>query len=516
MATNTNTGHSVFHPNSLFIRTALPLTLLMAVFIGAGVYIGRETSRALYHHLSQETLRHDAFFVRALLSDHQRRQTDTADDLTQAQLRERVVASAAEQAIVLMGRPSLGLLLLDEQGKTLFNTRSDKPMGTNINIRSVLENTTTFVLTAINPDGTTLAHTYFQPLGVHIVAFNTQRFEQAPFYRGLVGATTVMVSLLTVLLLVLTYVLLNLFVLRPVKQLSATMREIVTKDDFNQNLPIGGSNELAQVARLFNTLLHHLRDREAKLRDHRERLEDLVAARTQDLLTVQAKLVQQERLAAIGEFSSSIAHELRNPLTSIKMGIEQIRPNLTSLDAKNTRRMELVEAEITRLDSMLKGILAFAASTPTQVEPLPLKEILAQAHPTFEALAKDNGHRLEAIGLNLDRSVLADKNKLLQALINLVKNACEAHTGAAPVRVTASSTASHVTLQVQNGGKPIPPEVMDRLFEPFFTTKTSGTGLGLPTTKRLVEEMGGTITLESTPALGTIATITLPLAEPAL
>jgi signal transduction histidine kinase len=514
MTKNTNNRQSAFHPNSLFLRTALPLTLLIVCFVLTGFYISHESTRGLYNHIAMETLKNDAFFARALLNDSHKTVQEKTPGLSLGGQQVAVTEGAKEKMLLLLNRPSHGLLLLDGNGKILLNTRSDKPTGSNINIRELLENKTSFILARTTDDGVILAHTYYQPLDIYIVVFNNQSFTQAPFYRGMVSSSYVFMSTMTAGVLLIIYMLLNAFVLRPVTRLNTSMRDIIEQDNFeHHNVVVTGSNELAQVARLFNTLLHHLRDRDSKLQDHRERLEDLVTERTQKLIDVQERMVQHERLAAIGEFSSSIAHELRNPLTSIKMGVEQIVPMLPELDAKNLRRVELVQAEITRLDSMLKGILAFAANTPTEVEPHELKDILAQGTPTFTVLANDNGVTLDTIGFNMACTVSVDKNKLLQALINLVKNACEAHSGDAPIRISASHDTDTAKIQIQNGGKPIPADVRDRLFEPFFTTKTDGTGLGLPTTKRLLEEMDASISIESTPALGTIATITLKTAK---
>ncbi|MBI1363245.1 MAG: HAMP domain-containing protein [Proteobacteria bacterium] len=510
---NAKTNTHAFHPNSLFLRTAVPLFGAVMIVIALGMYYTRDATRELYNYLSVETLKNDAFFARTLVGESLKRVQEETPGLSQDGLQIAVALDVSEQMLVLLNRPSTGLLLLDDSGKILLNTRSDKPAASLINISELMGNKAAFVQGSATKNGITLAHTYFQPLDVHIVVFNNQTFEQAPFYRGMASSGYVFASFLSVLMLVMIYIMLNIFVLRPVNRLSTTMREIVQQDSFEQNMTISGSNELAQVARLFNTLLHHLRDRDTKLRDHREKLEDMVAERTKKLLDMQERMVQQERLAAIGEFSSSIAHELRNPLTSIKMGIEQIVPLLDDMDSKSIRRMELVQAEVARLDSMLKGILAFAATTPTDITPLSLEAVLAQAQPTFDALGKDSKVAMDYVGFQTPCTIMADKNKLLQALINLVKNACEAHSGTKSVLISASYDERTAHIRIQNGGKPIPTDVMDRLFEPFFTTKTGGTGLGLPTTKRLIEEMGGEITLESTPALGTIATITLPLAK---
>ena len=510
---NTNHSYLAFHPNSLFLRTVLPLLLFLGAFIAAGIYVTHEVTRELYNHISTETLKNDAFFARGLLNDSHKKVTEATQGLSLQGQQEATAADAEQKILLLLNRPSHGLLLLDEEGRTLLNTRSDKPTGTSINISDILKNKTAFIKGAITQDGTTLAHTYYQPLGLYIVTFNNQSFTQAPFYQGMVSSSYIYIAVLFTGILIATYLAITTFVTNPITRLNASMRDIIKQDDFDYNVPIGGSNELAQQARLFNTLLHHLRDRDNKLKEHRESLEDLVTERTEKLVNIQEKMVQQERLAAIGEFSSSIAHELRNPLSSIKMGIEHITPLITNLDSKSIRRMELVQAEITRLDSMLKGILAFAANTPTELACYPLEDILAQALPTFEALAQDNNVTLNPLGFKSSCVVTADKNKLLQALINLVKNACEAHEGDAPVRISASHDGTTVHLQVQNGGRPIPADVMDRLFEPFFTTKPEGTGLGLPTTKRLIEEMDGQIQVESTQALGTIVTITLPLAK---
>ncbi len=109
--------------------------------------------------------------------------------------------------------------------------------------------------------------------------------------------------------------------------------------------------------------------------------------------------------------------------------------------------------------------------------------------------------------------ILADKDKLKQVLINIVRNACEAVPEGAVIQWTVEDSAvlGTVSIRVQNGGPPIPPEVQEMLTEPFYSTKPSGTGLGLAIVKRIVEAHNGELCIESTELLGTIVSIQLPL-----
>ena len=286
------------------------------------------------------------------------------------------------------------------------------------------------------------------------------------------------------------------------------MRESIKTETFKGRVPPKGSAELQTLARQFNTMLAELNARDKTLKNYAETLESQVKERTEELMATQGKLVLHERLAAIGEFASAIVHELRNPLSAIKMGVDQLKLSEQG-NEKNNRRLSLAQEQITRLDDMLSGILTFAATRPTQVEAFAISEIMKQTEDMLQAYGEKKALKLKFMGFDQPAIIEADRNKLQQALLNVLKNACEHAPEKSEVSTVVSTKDKHVHVSVNNKGDAIPEEMQKRLFEPFFTTKKGGTGLGLPTTRKLMQEMGGDISIVSDAQNGTTVTLVL-------
>ncbi len=220
-----------------------------------------------------------------------------------------------------------------------------------------------------------------------------------------------------------------------------------------------------------------------------------------------------EQLKAVGEVAVGLAHEIKNPLAGIKSSIEVLHDESACLGEDADVLLKVIR-EIRRIEMLLKDLLNFARPPKPQFIPVDLNSIL---NSTLE-LSVDTGRPGIIAEIEFDRRIpatMADPMQLKQVFLNLVLNAIEAMHGGGILRVkTIYDEASRtIEIVISDTGKGIDKEWMDKLFHPFFTTKPKGTGLGLAISKRLIEEHGGTISVQSTPGSGTTFTIKLPVKQ---
>lgn len=242
-------------------------------------------------------------------------------------------------------------------------------------------------------------------------------------------------------------------------------------------------------------------------------LEAEVAKRTEELRVAQARLVEQERLAAIGEFASTIVHEIRNPLTTVMMGLNYFKRVDLSQPAHD--RLSLALDEANRLDRLLRELLLYAKPHQLQLTELNINEFIRETLNTVRSMPEAQRRRIGFSPTLNAVIVRADKDKLQQVFINIVRNACEAVAEADTITwaVDTRMAPGQVCIQIHNNGEPIPPNVLPRLTEPFYTTKSSGTGLGLAIVKRIIEAHSGELFIRSTAESGTTVTVQLPAIE---
>jgi len=229
-----------------------------------------------------------------------------------------------------------------------------------------------------------------------------------------------------------------------------------------------------------------------------------ITSRTQ----MEQRLQQSERLASIGEMSTYIAHEIRNPLFAIGGFANQLLRNVSDPAARE--KIEIIIEESKRLDSILKSILTFARP----VEPgSGLANLNRMVRETMELMGMACESKNIQLVLDLAEDlplVEADQELLKQCLINLVKNSVEAMPQGGLLAVRTGMAAARVVLEVEDTGQGIAPEIRDKVFSPFFSTKGRGSGLGLAMTKKILDELGGTVDLTSVPGAGTRVVLHLP------
>ncbi|MEQ1794625.1 MAG: ATP-binding protein [Nitrospira sp.] len=222
---------------------------------------------------------------------------------------------------------------------------------------------------------------------------------------------------------------------------------------------------------------------------------------------------KQERQAAIGEFSAFLATEIREPIGAIRSQLEEVTAE-GILDFDPQTRVENAMRDLIRVEAILNEILDFA-------KPLELNRRLCRIPEVLESALVVVGTDLEVTRIQVSKDyatqiapVRGDEAKLQQVFLSIFKNAGEAMTpgGHLHIQVTQHRAGKGIEVQIliKNDGAPIPAEILDKVFEPFFTTKRSGTGLGLATVKKIIEEHGGSIAIASAPGEGTTLTIRLP------
>ena len=226
--------------------------------------------------------------------------------------------------------------------------------------------------------------------------------------------------------------------------------------------------------------------------------------RTEELLREQAAL------ARLGEMAAVVAHEVKNPLAGIRGALQVIGGRMP----ETSRDRGIIGEIVQRLDSLndiVQDLLVFARPREPKLAPVPLAGLLES---TAALLKKDPTHAAAHVTVTGDRPTLsADAEQLQIAMLNLLLNAAQAAGAAGQVRVSVAARNGLCQIAIADSGPGIPAEIRDRIFEPFFTTKHRGTGLGLPTAKRVVERHHGEITVSCPPEGGTIVTVTLPLSS---
>ncbi len=222
-----------------------------------------------------------------------------------------------------------------------------------------------------------------------------------------------------------------------------------------------------------------------------------------------------DRLAALGEMSAAIAHEIRTPLASISGSVEMLKDSL-DVQGENRQLLELVVKESDRLKSIIDHFLEFARSRPSRLREVALGSILKEViylvrnHPSF-----NNGVRVE---LDVPSVVKAwvDEETIKQVFYNLALNAVEALPSGGSLKIklggpVAEEGTRYATVTFEDNGMGMEQADLKQVFEPFFTRKKAGTGLGLAIASKIVEEHGGKIEMKTSKGLGTAATVYLPL-----
>jgi two-component system NtrC family sensor kinase len=228
-----------------------------------------------------------------------------------------------------------------------------------------------------------------------------------------------------------------------------------------------------------------------------------------------ARLMESDRLAAVGELVAGVAHEVNNPLSSIS-AFAQLLLRDNGLTAQQRDSIEVIRAETTRASQVVKDLLAFARRSEPQRAPLDLNGVVGRSLRMRQYQFSETGVQVETELADDLPAVMGDSRQLQQVCLNLLTNAVQAMSaGGGTLRVRSYVEAGAVRLDVIDSGPGIPAPARARIFEPFFTTKREGegTGLGLSVSYGIVKAHGGTIEIADTGPAGTTFRVTLPAAD---
>jgi len=275
-------------------------------------------------------------------------------------------------------------------------------------------------------------------------------------------------------------------------------------------------SDLAELVGAFNEVT-------ARLQSTHEQLRGEVARLQTELTDTRHQLRRARELAALGEMAAGIAHEVRNPLVSIRLFGEALESDLSDRPGERELAGKIVRS-VDRLNAVVGDVLNFARDLRVQVEEIPADSFLRDATDMASGYAQSMGVNLimrESGGLLFE----VDRGLMLQAVLNVLRNACEAASegagDAARVevcveprrgRLPEGGTRPEVAIVVCDNGPGFPDEVRDRVFNPFFTTRETGTGLGLAIVHRILDAHAGSVVLGKRDGGGAVVELRVPLA----
>jgi len=287
----------------------------------------------------------------------------------------------------------------------------------------------------------------------------------------------------------------------PITALARAARR-VTAGDLDFQVPVSRRDEVGALAETFNEML-------AGLRSKRE---------------LEKKLQRAERSAVVGRLASGIAHEIRNPLNFINLSIDHLRekfapapPAPDAARAEYGRILGMIKDEIGRLNRMVSEFLSYGRPARLKLRDLDVRSLVEEVVGLVSAQAEQQGVRLtvQASGgegghRRPENQVRGDAEQLKTCFSNLVINAIQAMPEGGALVLTLHPRESEIEVEVADTGPGIAPEAIGQIFEPYYSTKETGIGLGLPLTKKIIDEHGGRITVKSELGAGTTFTVTLP------
>ena len=325
--------------------------------------------------------------------------------------------------------------------------------------------------------------------------------------------TTVYAIALMGMISVILYVVLRKFVLKPVTSLSSAM-ETVAQGNLERTVTAASDDEIGRLVHTFNDMTQELKTARETVEAWTESLEREVEKKTDALKKSQDRLVQAEKLAALGRLTADVAHEIRNPLTAIGGFARRLYKNAAS--EKEKERAEVIVSEVDRLEQILRDVLTFSRDARFHLAKHPVGEFLYDVASLHEPRCSEQSVSTEvAIEKDLP-SVLMDQDQVRQALTNLITNALDAMPRGGMLKISAGTEylndVRYVFLRVSDTGKGIDEDKLPLIFEPFFSTKEIGhrTGLGLSITRKIIEEHGGFVRAESARGEGSIFSLYFP------
>lgn len=280
----------------------------------------------------------------------------------------------------------------------------------------------------------------------------------------------------------------------PLKKLVGGTKSI-SKGDFSQKIDINSQDEIGNLAQSFNEMSQQLQLTQKQME------------------AANRKLIQAEKLASIGRMSASIAHEIRNPLTSVKLNIQKLLES-DRLDKMEMDHLSISQEGISQIEIFIKELLNFTRVSELDLDSFSIEQIIDSSVKMMEDSLDQKKIKLER-DLQKDLPIMrVDGDKLRQVIMNILRNACEAVDVSGKIHISLSlakeGSEKMISIEISDDGCGIPEEDWENIFEPFFTTKSSGVGLGLANARKIVEHHGGTIRVKKNEGKGVSFEIFIP------
>ncbi len=301
----------------------------------------------------------------------------------------------------------------------------------------------------------------------------------------------IVIGLLGLLMVALLFAFSRRFT-RPVTELSQAAQR-VTAGDLGFEVPVGGPEEISRLSGTFNDMIVGLR-------------------RNRDL---EEQLQRAERSAVVGRLASGIAHEIRNPLNFINLSIDYLKekfaPQTDDPRAEYTRILTTIKDELARLNRLVTDFLSYGRPAKLKLREVDARTLIEEVRMLVAAHSEQ-----QSVTINIQQNgngntiLQADAELLKTCFSNLMINAVQAMPDGGSLNVTLSPNSSLVEVEFADNGPGIDSDALEQIFEPYYSTKETGIGLGLPLTKKIIEEHGGQISVKSEPESGATFTVVLP------
>jgi two-component system NtrC family sensor kinase len=323
-------------------------------------------------------------------------------------------------------------------------------------------------------------------------------------------------SIATMSVIVLGYVL-SQSIVKPIETLR-NVSQAVAQGDLNQRTGFKRSDEIGDLASVFDLMTSRLRRRTAQAarlyQETLQRNEELARANAR-LQEAQQQLIQSEKLAAVGELTAGIVHDVKNPLAVIKGLAEELQEE-GGQTPNTTKQLATIRESASRAAQIVSDLLKFARQSTPEKRRQNINETIRSAVRLTDYLARKGSVDVSMDLLPDPFMLVYDATQIEQVLVNLIQNAIQAMENGGRIHIVMSRVENGIAIQVKDTGVGIPKENLRRIFDPFFTTKPAGegTGLGLSVSYGIIAKHHGRIDVASKVGKGTVFTIQLPSEPP--
>lgn len=331
--------------------------------------------------------------------------------------------------------------------------------------------------------------------------------------------------LLAIFITILLFSILLIFTHQKIKApLNALIRVSIAVANGDKNIRVALKrnqlDDMRMVSEAFNKMLDNLQTANDELENWSQQLEYKVQKKTEELGAAQSELMHVERLASLGKLSSSVAHEINNPLSGILVYTKLLHKQLSDPDLSVKKResmlkhLRLIENETKRCGDIVKGLLDFSRKDQDDFEPKHLHDILQETYDLMTHRIRIANIRFSTDFTARNDLVYCSPNQIKQACVAMLVNSTEAVSENGEILLrTTNPDADSIRFEITDSGQGIAAEDLPHIFEPFFSTKhdASGIGLGLSIVHGIVQNHKGKIQVKSEPGRGTTMSVTIPL-----